>query len=556
MFLSSNGKFTTSCSPISYFTLYEMKKPNTKKNASVANKKVYSTFKEGVRGTKVGIASEPSRRGRKKLEKSTTISAPKKIEEEKPYNPFGKYATYIPTQAIEKSFVKVEAYKEVTEGTQLEGLQQVVFKDRYSMRDDKGTPLEIYPEQLWRRISRAIASVEETPNLRKKWEDKFYQAMDKFKFVPAGRILSGAGTGALVTYYNCMPPQQEVLTEKGYKPISEIVVGEKVVTHRNRLRSVLHKFERDTEELIYIIKPQQVDFDLLRVTGEHKIYVIPQAQYSSNIQQRPSWIPAKELKVGDYVALVKTTISSQMKVGRYATVNGNAFNQMVREEVDSQSLEWVTIEAINTEMYKGQVMDMEVEEDHSFISAGVVVSNCFVIPSPEDSRTGILDNLKIMTEIMARSGGVGINLSSLRPRGSYIKTVNGHSSGPMAWAQLYSVATGDVISQGGCFGPNERIATNKGLIKAKELADRLDSGEVILAQTHKGLKPFTSVFRNGTKDLYNVVSKKGFSVQVTLDHKMGVLRNGEIQTIPLRDLKVGDETLLLWEKRLRDHMLS
>ncbi|HEY4386381.1 MAG TPA: adenosylcobalamin-dependent ribonucleoside-diphosphate reductase, partial [Ktedonobacteraceae bacterium] len=79
----------------------------------------------------------------------------------------------------------------------------------------------------------------------------------------------------------------------------------------------------------------------------------------------------------------------------------------------------------------------------------VTYYNCFVIPSPEDSRQGILDNLKIMTEIMARGGGVGINLSTLRPRGSYIKTVNGTASGPCSWAQLYSVATGDVIQQGG-----------------------------------------------------------------------------------------------------------
>src|SRR5262245_19292961 len=79
----------------------------------------------------------------------------------------------------------------------------------------------------------------------------------------------------------------------------------------------------------------------------------------------------------------------------------------------------------------------------------VTYYNCYVIPSPEDSRSGILDNLKVMTEIMARGGGVGINLSTLRPRGSYIRTVNGTASGPCSWAELYSVATGDVIQQGG-----------------------------------------------------------------------------------------------------------
>src|SRR5579883_2754898 len=160
--------------------------------------------------------------------------------------------------------------------TQLEGIRQKVFMDRYSLKDASGQPLEFTPEQLWARVARGIAAVEPTEEKRAEWEKRFYEALTNFQFVPGGRILAGAGTGHQVTYYNC-----------------------------------------------------------------------------------------------------------------------------------------------------------------------------FVIPSPEDSRQGILDNLKVMTEIMARGGGVGINLSTLRPRGSYIKTVNGTASGPCSWAQLYSVATGDVIQQGG-----------------------------------------------------------------------------------------------------------
>ena len=160
--------------------------------------------------------------------------------------------------------------------THLEGIRQKVFMDRYSLKDPSGQPLEFYPEQLWARVARGIASVEKTEELQAHWEKRFYEALTNFQFVPGGRILAGAGSGHQVTFYNC-----------------------------------------------------------------------------------------------------------------------------------------------------------------------------YVIPSPEDSRQGILDNLKTMTEIMARGGGVGINLSTLRPRGSYIKTVNGTASGPCSWAQLYSVATGDVIQQGG-----------------------------------------------------------------------------------------------------------
>lgn len=74
--------------------------------------------------------------------------------------------------------------------------------------------------------------------------------------------------------------------------------------------------------------------------------------------------------------------------------------------------------------------------------------NCYVIPSPRDSRHGIMDTLTQMTEIMSRGGGVGINISSLRPRHAYVKGVNGRSSGSVSWGALYSFVTG-LIEQGG-----------------------------------------------------------------------------------------------------------
>ena len=74
--------------------------------------------------------------------------------------------------------------------------------------------------------------------------------------------------------------------------------------------------------------------------------------------------------------------------------------------------------------------------------------NCYVIPSPHDSREGIMTTLTQMTEIMSRGGGVGINLSTLRPRHAYVKGVNGRSSGAVSWGGLYSFVTG-LIEQGG-----------------------------------------------------------------------------------------------------------
>lgn len=74
--------------------------------------------------------------------------------------------------------------------------------------------------------------------------------------------------------------------------------------------------------------------------------------------------------------------------------------------------------------------------------------NCYVLPSPHDSRDGIIRTLSQMTEIMSRGGGVGMSLSSLRPRYAYVRGVNGRSSGAVSWGSLYSFVTG-LIEQGG-----------------------------------------------------------------------------------------------------------
>ncbi len=166
---------------------------------------------------------------------------------------------------------------EITEKGTLTPLQNTIFMDRYSLKNETdGSAMETIPEQMWMRVARGIAQFEPTLKLQKEWEPKFFDVMKDFKFVPGGRILSGAGTGYEVTFFNC-----------------------------------------------------------------------------------------------------------------------------------------------------------------------------YVIPSPKDSRGGIMENITQTVEIQSRAGGVGVNLSSLRPRGARVRKVNGTSSGPVNWASLYSTANHDVIQQGG-----------------------------------------------------------------------------------------------------------
>lgn len=64
-----------------------------------------------------------------------------------------------------------------------------------------GQASERHIDDTWRRISRALASVEQRN--ADAWEQRFYHALTDFRFLPGGRIQAGAGSRQRVTMFNC-----------------------------------------------------------------------------------------------------------------------------------------------------------------------------------------------------------------------------------------------------------------------------------------------------------------------------------------------------------------
>ena len=79
-------------------------------------------------------------------------------------------------------------------------IAEQIWNMKYQLKDADGNPVEPTVQDSWRRVAKALAEVEKDPVL---WEEKFYLALEDFKFLPAGRILAGAGTGRSVTLFNC-----------------------------------------------------------------------------------------------------------------------------------------------------------------------------------------------------------------------------------------------------------------------------------------------------------------------------------------------------------------
>jgi ribonucleoside-diphosphate reductase alpha chain len=83
---------------------------------------------------------------------------------------------------------------------QLTPVSQQIWDMKYRLKTADGRPIDRTIADTWRRVARALAAAETDPAA---WEDRFYAAMEDFKFLPAGRILSGAGSGRRVTLFNC-----------------------------------------------------------------------------------------------------------------------------------------------------------------------------------------------------------------------------------------------------------------------------------------------------------------------------------------------------------------
>ena len=77
-----------------------------------------------------------------------------------------------------------------------------IWDMKYRLKAADGTPIDATPAQSLARVAWAAAQAE-LPGQRAHWAGRFAQALASHRFLPAGRILAGAGTGRQVTLFNC-----------------------------------------------------------------------------------------------------------------------------------------------------------------------------------------------------------------------------------------------------------------------------------------------------------------------------------------------------------------
>jgi ribonucleoside-diphosphate reductase alpha chain len=82
----------------------------------------------------------------------------------------------------------------------LDAISQQVWEMKYRLKGPGGEPVDKTVADTWARVAGALGVPERNPG---EWSARFLTALENFAFLPAGRIIAGAGSGRDVTLFNC-----------------------------------------------------------------------------------------------------------------------------------------------------------------------------------------------------------------------------------------------------------------------------------------------------------------------------------------------------------------
>jgi len=287
---------------------------------------------------------------------------------------------------------------------------------------------ELAPRQMWRRIARGVAAVTADPD---RYEEAFYRLQSQWRYVPGGRINASMGTGIQTTSYNCF-----VIPNVGWSP-------------RDYARSFGQTLEIQA-------RSGGVGMNLSQVPPQGAL--VPAVDRS----RRADLLLALDVWHEDVLDFMATEYPNSTKVVRVS----KAFLRAVEEDLDwtfvfpdtshaEYDTQWngdlaAWLERDRPVRY-GDTVSAHVLYDR-ILESGALMLQDFVgtVMAPGDSRGTIAERLGDMWEAMRDGRRVTMHLSSLRPRYSYVRGVNGRSSGAFSWGLLYDKGNA-VFGQG--FGP-------------------------------------------------------------------------------------------------------
>ncbi len=243
---------------------------------------------------------------------------------------------------------------------------------------------EVRPDtKIAKRVSEAIQS----------GEFKSYSiagtALDKKVVTKNGRTIMQVDDLELAEVAICLPATEKVWTKTGLKPISEIAVGELVLSHQLQWKPVLELSKRQVNENLVKIT---TSCGSLTATKEHPVEILAYDQRGEGLCY--TWKPIGELAVGYKITVHIPENSAEKNMQTYL------------EKI-------VSIEYIP---FSGEVFNLRVADDNSYVTEFATVHNCEK-PVNQESHFKILKSMQ-PTDICFTCKGGNAGCQSCKDAGS------------------------------------------------------------------------------------------------------------------------------------------
>ena len=192
--------------------------------------------------------------------------------------------------------------------------------------------------------------------------------------VTKGRPQNKKDIWPAVDYGRCLPPTTPITTIDGVKPLSEIRVGDRVLTHTGKFRKVTRLFSRQYSGRLYTFKIHG-NSELLTTTEDHPILVYREGDLT--------WSFASEVQRGAFLTRpvirsepsLRLSPSHELSAGQETASESSSVVLQINDLLQHTLISEVV--AVEThEVRDFLVQNLEVEQDNSYVAANQSVHNC------------------------------------------------------------------------------------------------------------------------------------------------------------------------------------
>jgi len=180
-----------------------------------------------------------------------------------------------------------------------------------------------------------------------------------------------------------------------------------------------------------------------------------------------------------------TDISRHIWATKYRVADRDPPEQTIADTWRRMARAVAAVESANTAMWEDRFFHLL--QDFKFLPGGrihagagtahnVTLFNCFVMGSIEDSMPGIFRALQDSALTMQHGGGIGLDFSSLRPRGTRVRGAASIASGPVSFMEVWDAMCGTILSTG----------ARRGAMMATLRCDHPDIEEFVTAKQQAG----------------------------------------------------------------------